>query len=78
VYNQYKYSGYTDYAALILRNGQASAAAGLTRPILGPLWAAGLSFMKCHAERNVPNDPLETGIFMGEEYARAARLYTNG
>jgi hypothetical protein len=62
----------------LVRNGQASAAAGLTRPILGPLWAAGLSFMKCHAERNVPNDPLETGIFMGEEYARAARLYTNG
>jgi hypothetical protein len=62
----------------LVRNGQAGAAANLERPALTPLWAAGLSFMRCHAETNVPNDPEELGIFMGEEYARAARLFTHG
>ena len=62
----------------LVRNGQAGAAGNLKHPILTPLWAAGLSFMRCHAEVNVPNDPEETGIFMGEEYARAARLWTHG
>jgi hypothetical protein len=34
-------------------NAQASAAANLQYPIMTPLWAAGLSFSRCHAERNV-------------------------
>ena len=62
----------------LISNSQASAAAGLTRPLLTPLWAAGLSFMKCHAERNVPNDPELKGIFSGEAYGRGARLWTHG
>merc|ERR1712151_704878 len=41
----------------IIRNEQASAAAGLTGPLLTKFWAAGLSFSRCHAERDVPADP---------------------
>lgn len=62
----------------LIRNAQASACANLERPALSPLWAAGLSFAKCHAERNVPNDKSLKGVFMGEEYARGARLWTHG
>ena len=40
-------------------NAQASAAANLEFPIMTPLWAAGLSFSRCHAERNVPNAKFE-------------------
>ena len=57
-----------------ISNSQASAAANLEKPILTPLWAAGLSFSRCHAERNVPNDIELKGIFSGEEYGRGSRL----
>ncbi|CAK0792704.1 unnamed protein product, partial [Prorocentrum cordatum] len=46
--------------------GEASAVAGLTRPALTKFWAAGLSFSKCHAERDVPADPNLMHIFTGE------------
>jgi hypothetical protein len=59
-------------------NCQAKAAANLDYPLLAPLWAAGLSFSKCHAERDVPNDPNLKGVFAGEEYARGVRLWTHG
>ena len=39
-----------------VRNQQAKAARNLKRPKLTTLWAAGLSFSKCHAEREVPYD----------------------
>eukprot|EP01062_Namystynia_karyoxenos_P019365 TRINITY_DN17276_c0_g1_i1.p1 TRINITY_DN17276_c0_g1~~TRINITY_DN17276_c0_g1_i1.p1 ORF type:complete len:610 (+),score=139.31 TRINITY_DN17276_c0_g1_i1:54-1883(+) len=61
-----------------VRNAQARAAANLERPILAPLWAAGLSFARCHAERDVPTDPHLGSLFMGEEFARGVRLWTNG
>jgi hypothetical protein len=61
-----------------ISNSQASAAANLEKPILTPLWAAGLSFSRCHAERNVPNDINLKGIFSGEEYGRGSRLWTHG
>jgi len=61
-----------------VRNAQASAAANLEVPILSPLWAAGLSFHRCHAERNVPNDINLKGVFSGEEFSRGARLWTHG
>lgn len=61
-----------------VRNHQAKAAANLERPIIAPLWAAGLSFSKCHAELNVPNDVHLEHVFTGEEFARGARLWTNG
>ena len=61
-----------------ISNSQASAAANLEKPILTPLWAAGLSFSRCHAERNVPNDIELKGIFSGEEYGRGSRLWTHG
>jgi hypothetical protein len=57
---------------------QASAAANLKHPAISPLWAAGLSFNRCHAELNVPNDPELKSVFSGEEYGRGARLWTNG
>eukprot|EP00419_Tripos_fusus_P009858 CAMPEP_0172669598 /NCGR_PEP_ID=MMETSP1074-20121228/9778_1 /TAXON_ID=2916 /ORGANISM="Ceratium fusus, Strain PA161109" /LENGTH=475 /DNA_ID=CAMNT_0013486399 /DNA_START=68 /DNA_END=1495 /DNA_ORIENTATION=- len=62
----------------IVRNDQASAAANLEQPLLGKLWAAGLSFSRCHAERDVPADPHLKQIFDGEEFSRGARLWTNG
>ena len=62
----------------VLSNSQAAAAAGLTRPMMSSLWAAGLSFSKCHAERHVPADPNLRQIFSGEEFGRGARLWTHG
>uniref|UniRef100_A0A7S4S1C0 Uncharacterized protein n=1 Tax=Alexandrium monilatum TaxID=311494 RepID=A0A7S4S1C0_9DINO len=62
----------------VVRNDQASAVANLQRPALGKFWAAGLSFSRCHAERDVPSDPSLRQIFDGEEFSRGARLWTNG
>jgi hypothetical protein len=42
------------------------------------VWGAGLSFSKCHAERKVPYDPHTPGIFDGEEFNKAIRLWTYG
>ena len=61
-----------------ISNHQASAAANLNKPLLAPLWAAGLSFSRCHAERDVPNDFNLKQIFSGEEFSRGARLWTHG
>ena len=57
---------------------QAKAARLLGRPKLTTLWAAGLSFARCHAERAVPYDPHTPYIFWGEEFSRTARFFTNG
>lgn len=62
----------------VVHNERARAAANLQRPILAPLWAAGLSFSRCHAERNVPNDIELKQIFTGEEFGRGVRLWTHG
>ena len=62
----------------VLRNSIAKAAANLERPMLAPLWAAGLSFSRCHADRSVPTDIDLPHVFDGEEYARGARLWTHG
>ncbi|CAK9002413.1 [Skp1-protein]-hydroxyproline N-acetylglucosaminyltransferase (Glycosyltransferase GnT51) (Skp1-HyPro GlcNAc-transferase) (UDP-GlcNAc:Skp1-hydroxyproline GlcNAc-transferase) (Skp1 GlcNAc-Tase) (UDP-GlcNAc:hydroxyproline polypeptide GlcNAc-transferase) [Durusdinium trenchii] len=59
-------------------NKQASAAANLDKPLLAPLWAAGLSFSRCHAVRWVPNDKNLKQVFSGEEFSRGARLWTHG
>jgi len=61
-----------------VRNARARAAANLERPILAPLWAAGLSFSRCHAEKKVPNDINLLHVFNGEEFGRGARLWTHG
>jgi len=55
-----------------------TVAANLPRPVLAPLWSAGMSFGKCHAEENVPNDPNLQMIFDADEFARFARLWTRG
>lgn len=62
----------------IVVNEQARTASDLTTPLLAPLWAAGLSFGRCHHEWNVPNDINLKSVFAGEEFARAARLWTHG
>ena len=62
----------------MVRNGQASVAGNLQRPKLTALWGAGLSFSKCHAEKTVRYDPHLPQIFDGEEFSRAARLWTHG
>ncbi|KAJ1457892.1 GlcNAc-domain-containing protein [Pelagophyceae sp. CCMP2097] len=61
-----------------VRNMQAKAARLLRKPKLTTLWAAGLSFSRCHAERAVPYDPLTPYIFWGEEFSRTARFFTHG
>ena len=62
----------------MVRNQQASAGKSLTRPIRSCFWGAGFSFSKCHAERRVPHDPNTRGVFDGEEFTRAIRLFTHG
>ena len=62
----------------VVRNSQAAGADSLTKPKLNWAWCAGLSFMKCHGERAVPNDPELKQVFDGEEFSRAARLWTRG
>merc|ERR1719262_443160 len=47
-------------------------------PYLTMNWAAGFSFHRCHADRNVPVDPNLRWIFTGEEVSRAVRLWTHG
>ena len=61
-----------------ITNAQAGAVANLDRPALAPVWAAGLSFSRCHAERRVGNDINLKQIFSGEEFSRGARLWTHG
>merc|ERR1719502_411380 len=48
------------------------------KPYLSMNWAAGLSFQRCHADRNVPVDPNLKWIFTGEEVNRAVRFWTHG
>jgi hypothetical protein len=54
----------------ILRNAIAAAAANLPRPKLTTIWAAGLSFSKCHAELATPYDPNLPEVFDGEEISK--------
>jgi|OM-RGC.v1.031980949 Glycosyltransferase (GlcNAc). len=60
------------------RNGQAKAAKMLSSPLLTNVWAAGLSFARCHFERRVPVDPNLPFVFDGEESTRTARGFTWG
>ena len=60
------------------RNGQAKAARLLSRPALTNVWAAGLSFARCHFEKRVPNDPALPYVFDGEESTRTARGWSWG
>ena len=60
------------------RNSQAYAAHLLTKPLRSCFWGAGLSFGKCHMEKRVPHDPFTQGVFDGEEFTRAIRLWTHG
>jgi len=62
----------------MVRNAQARVVNVGAAPRLTTLWGAGESFGKCRAEREVPNDPALTHIFDGEEFSRAARLWTAG
>ena len=62
----------------LVRNADAGAAVWLPKPKLTPLWGAGMSFSKCHAERRVPYDPRLKQIFDGEEFSRAMRLWSFG
>ena len=62
----------------LVRNADAGAATWLPLPKLTPLWGAGMSFSKCHAERRVPYDPRLKQVFDGEEFSRAMRLWTHG
>jgi len=48
------------------------------KPTLTMNWAAGQSFSRCHAEKNVPVDKELRWLFTGEEVDRAVRLWTHG
>ncbi len=50
-----------------------TSAAHLTSPILAPLYSAGFSFSKCHAERKAPNDPNLQVVFDMDEFPKFAR-----
>jgi len=61
------------------RNWGTKCLVRATKPKLtNALWGAGLSFSKCHAERKTPNDPNLPYVFDGEEFSKAARLWTYG
>ncbi|KAI9994530.1 hypothetical protein PInf_011252 [Phytophthora infestans] len=47
-------------------------------PQLSALWGGGLSFSKCHAERNVPVDSHTPWLWDGEEFLRSADYWTHG
>lgn len=47
-------------------------------PFLVPFFGAGVAFSKCHANLLVPYDPYMSYLFGGEEFNRAARLFTWG
>jgi hypothetical protein len=61
-----------------VRNNRATPARNLGVPKLSTGWAAGLSFSKCHAERLVRYDPFLPYVYDGEEFSRAARMWTAG
>eukprot|EP01063_Lacrimia_lanifica_P011905 TRINITY_DN18573_c0_g1_i1.p1 TRINITY_DN18573_c0_g1~~TRINITY_DN18573_c0_g1_i1.p1 ORF type:complete len:451 (+),score=102.13 TRINITY_DN18573_c0_g1_i1:27-1379(+) len=62
----------------MVRNHQAYAAWELERPLRSCYWGAGLSFSKCHMEDRVPRDPDCAGVFDGEEFLQALRMWTHG
>lgn len=62
----------------LLRNERASNVMGITRPFIGLLWAAGFSYGKCRADREVPYDIHTPFVFDGEEFFRGARMWTAG
>ncbi|ETI44295.1 hypothetical protein L915_10720 [Phytophthora nicotianae] len=47
-------------------------------PQLSALWGGGLSFSKCHAEKNVPVDSHTPWLWDGEEFLRSADYWTHG
>ncbi|KAL4134522.1 hypothetical protein PRIC2_004820 [Phytophthora ramorum] len=47
-------------------------------PQMAALWGGGLSFSKCHAERNVPVDSHTPWLWDGEEFLRSADYWTHG
>ena len=63
----------------MIRNWGTKCAINLSKPKLtNGIWGAGLSFSKCHAERKTPYDPSLPFVFDGEEFSKAARLWTYG
>ncbi|GBG29899.1 Skp1-protein-hydroxyproline N-acetylglucosaminyltransferase [Hondaea fermentalgiana] len=70
-----KFSG--DHEVVHGGNSAVNVHPGRT-PYLIPFFGAGTSFSKCHANFNVPYDPYMSYLFGGEEFNRAARLFTSG
>jgi len=79
---------YINLCGYFLEDGIPRGATGATlfnedenspdKPTLTMNWAAGQSFSRCHAERNVPVDKELKWLFTGEEVDRAVRLWTHG
>ncbi len=51
---------------------------GLKAPLLSNAYAGGFNFGKCHSWKAVPYDPGLNGVFNGEEFSMASRLWTSG
>ena len=63
----------------MVRNWGTKCLMNFDKPKLtNAVWGAGLSFSKCHAEKKVPYDPNLPFVFDGEEFSKAARLWTYG
>ncbi|KAF0684287.1 Aste57867_23751 [Aphanomyces stellatus] len=62
----------------MVRTVGADMLADPTTPQLSALWGAGFSFGKCHAEKRARVDPHTLWMFDGEEFLRAASLWTHG
>jgi len=60
------------------RNEGATNVRNATAPLLQSKWGGGFAFGKCHAERRVPIDGRAAYVFDGEEFSRAALLWTAG
>jgi len=77
---------YVNLCGYFLENGVPRGVTGATlfnseerpKPVLTMNWAAGQSFSRCHAEKNVPVDKEFRWLFTGEEVDRAVRLWTHG
>jgi len=78
-------NSYVDLCGYTIEEGVPRGKTGVFRyrkegakPYFTMNWAAGFSFHRCHADRNVPVDVNLKWIFTGEEVDRAVRLWTHG
>ncbi|XP_055356855.1 skp1-protein-hydroxyproline N-acetylglucosaminyltransferase-like [Paramacrobiotus metropolitanus] len=65
-------------ADAMVQYGSAVSVTRASKPRLMPQFAAGFNFGSCEHAKEVRSDPYTPFLFHGEEYSRAARLWTRG